>query len=172
MGPEGNRERNYLFVESDQDFPKKIWYRVADQYWYGLCINTAAGEYKGWPIDKDEWDEIFADWIERGMNVSAEERATLCNLRIDVDEQNACRFFDFVSREDVGHVTVPAVHLAEGLATGWWLIFGGRDREHRIQRYRSGFALPDLRFRFDGSSFRRDWEKVRQHKPASQLSVR
>ena len=30
---------------------------------------------------------------------------------------------------------------------------GGRDREHRIQRYRTGFALPDLSFRADGSMF-------------------
>ena len=50
-------------------------------------------------------------------------------------------------------LSFPRVHLAEGLATDWWRIFGGRDREHRIQRYRTGFALPDLSFRADGSMF-------------------
>ena len=93
------------------------------------------------------------DWIDGGVNGGAEERATLCDLRIYVSDQNACRFVDFVSNEDAEPLIVPAVHLAEGLATDWWRIFGGRDREHRIQRYRTGFALPDLSFRADGSMF-------------------
>ena len=93
------------------------------------------------------------DWIDGGLNGAAEERATLCDLRIYVSDQNACRFVDFVSNEDAEPLIVPAVHLAEGLATDWWRIFGGRDREHRIQRYRTGFALPDLSFRADGSMF-------------------
>ena len=51
---------NYLFVQDDQHFPKKIWYRDnSGQYWCGYCINTASGEYKGWPIEKSEFDEIF-----------------------------------------------------------------------------------------------------------------
>ncbi len=93
------------------------------------------------------------EWIDGGSNGAAEERATLCDLRIYVSDQNACRFFDFVSNEDTEALIVPAVHLAEGLATDWWIVFGGRDREHRIQRYRTGFALPDLSFRADGSTF-------------------
>ena len=93
------------------------------------------------------------DWIDGGLNGAAEERATLCDLIIYVSDQNACRFVDFVSNEDTEALTVPAVHLAEGLATDWWLVFGGRDREHRIQRYRTGFALPDLSIRADGSTF-------------------
>ncbi len=40
-----------------------------------------------------------------------------------------------------------------GLATDWWSIFGGRDREHPILHYRTGFALPNLSFKFDGSTF-------------------
>lgn len=51
---------NYRFVQTDQNFPKKIWYRDdSGQYWCGYCINTASGDYKGWPIDKSERDEIF-----------------------------------------------------------------------------------------------------------------
>ena len=50
----------YLFVQADQDFPKRIWYRDdRGQYWFGHCINTASGEYKGWPIEKRERDEVF-----------------------------------------------------------------------------------------------------------------
>ncbi len=93
------------------------------------------------------------DWIDGGLNRAAEERATLCDLRIYVSDQNACRFVDFVSNDDTEPLIVPAVHLAEGLANDWWRIFGGRDREYRIQRYRTGFALPDLSFRADGSTF-------------------
>jgi len=93
------------------------------------------------------------DWIDGGLNRAAEERATLCDLRIYVSDQNACRFVDYVSNDDTEPLVVPAVHLAEGVATDWWRIFGGRDREHRIQRYRTGFALPDLSFRADGSTF-------------------
>ena len=88
----------------------------------------------------------------RGPNISAEERATLCRLRLYVSEENACRFFDPGSNSACDHVTVPAVHLAEGLATDWWSIFGGRDREHPIRRYRTGFALPDVTLGFDGST--------------------
>ena len=62
------------------------------------------------------------EWIDQGPNASAEERATLCRLSLHVSEENACRFFDPVSNRTCHHVTVPAVHLAEGLATDWWSI--------------------------------------------------
>lgn len=45
-------------------FPRYIWHRTADgRYWYGFLMNEGAGpnataQYKGWPISKDEWDEI------------------------------------------------------------------------------------------------------------------
>ncbi len=92
------------------------------------------------------------DWISEGPNASAEERATLCNLQIFVNGENACLHFDPDSRATFEHITVPAVHFAEGLATDWWSIFGGRDREHQILPYRTGFALPDLSFKCDGST--------------------
>lgn len=51
---------NYRFVQTDQEFPKTVWYKdYRGQYWCGYCINTASGEYKGWPIEKSERDEIF-----------------------------------------------------------------------------------------------------------------
>ena len=93
------------------------------------------------------------EWIDGGMNRAAEERATLCKLGIYLQDQNVCRFIDYASNEETDSLVVPAVHLAEGLATDWWIIFGGRDRNHGIRRYRTGFALPDLRFRTDGSTF-------------------
>ncbi|MDE0177863.1 MAG: hypothetical protein OXP36_04640 [Gammaproteobacteria bacterium] len=92
------------------------------------------------------------EWIGDGPNASAEERATLCNLQIFVNDENACLHFDPDSKTTLEHITVPAVHLAEGLATDWWSIFGGRDREHSVLHHRTGFALPDLGFKCDGST--------------------
>ena len=46
-------------------FPRYIWHRSAGgTYWFGFLMNEGAGasataRYKGWPISKDEWDEIF-----------------------------------------------------------------------------------------------------------------
>ena len=56
------------------------------------------------------------DWIGGGSNACPEERATLCDLRIFVAEHNVCEFFDLVSNERFESLTVPSVHLAEGLA--------------------------------------------------------
>jgi hypothetical protein len=52
-------ERKYRFYEGDKDFPKHIWYYADDQCWFGYCINSVAGQYKGWPIGEDERRAIF-----------------------------------------------------------------------------------------------------------------
>ena len=49
----------YRFVEADQDFPKRAWFEARGRIWCGFCLNPAAGEYKGWPIDEDERRAIF-----------------------------------------------------------------------------------------------------------------
>ena len=55
----------YRFVESDQDFPRKVWYiEASGRIWCGYCINSTAGAYKGWPIDEDERRAIF-DRVDR-----------------------------------------------------------------------------------------------------------
>ena len=105
------------------------------------------------------------EWLDQGPNVSEEERATLCRLRLYVSEENACRFYDPTSNSACDHVTVPAVHLAEGLATDWWSIFGGRDREHPIRSYRTGFALPDVTLGFDGSTLEVRGEQFASENP-------
>ena len=106
------------------------------------------------------------EWIDRAPNASAEERATLCRLSLYVSEENACRFIESASDRVHDHVTVPAVHLAEGFATDWWSIFGGRDREHAIRKYRTGFALPDVKLGFDGSTFEVRGEQFAFDNPA------
>ena len=91
------------------------------------------------------------DWVSDGPNACAEERATLCDLQIYIGEKNVCRHSSASSRKYLDHLTIPAVHLAEGLATDWWAIFGGRDQKHSVLRYGMGFALPKLSLSFDGS---------------------
>ena len=93
------------------------------------------------------------EWISGGPNACVEERATLCQLRIFIAEENACVFYDPISREKFEHITVPAVHLAEGIASDWWSIFGGRDQEHSLLPYRTGFVLPNIFLKFDGATF-------------------
>lgn len=97
--------------------------------------------------------EFFVDWLDGARNASAEERATLCDLQIIVGGANACRFYDAAERRAFDHIVVPAVHLAEGIATDWWAIFGGRDRPRSVLPYRTGFALPNLQFQCDGADF-------------------
>jgi len=93
------------------------------------------------------------EWVENGENVCAEERATLCYLQILVEGENVCAFYDVSEGRHFEHLFIPVVHLAEGIASGWWKIFGGRDQDFSIFPYRNGFALPDLKLRFDGSLF-------------------
>lgn len=49
----------YRFFEADKGFPKKIWHRADGRIWCGMCLNQGQGEYKGWPIDEQEWREVF-----------------------------------------------------------------------------------------------------------------
>lgn len=104
------------------------------------------------------------DWIGLESHSGAEE-ATLCKLRIHVAAQNASRFFDYLANRYRDSVTVPAVHLAIGLAADWWSIFGGRDLEHCIQRHSPESGLPNIRFRFDGSSLRVAGDGFTSYKP-------
>ena len=93
------------------------------------------------------------EWVDGGRNAAAEERATLCDLRVLLGNENACHFLDEVANKTFDALTVPAVHLAEGIARDWWRIFGSRDHKQSLLPYRTGFILPDLRLGFDGAAF-------------------
>jgi hypothetical protein len=51
----------FRYYEGDKDYPKKIWYQdeTSGQLWFGQCVNSVRGEYKGWQIDEEERREIF-----------------------------------------------------------------------------------------------------------------
>ena len=108
---------------------------------------------------------FLTEWIGDGPNASAEERASLCDFQITIGQENLCRHLDRDSNRWIDHLTIPAVHLAEGLATNWWSIFGGRDREHSILPYRTGFAIPDLSFKSDGDVFEVLWKQLTSENP-------
>lgn len=92
-------------------------------------------------------------FLEDAPNAALEERATACDLKIFIDDQNVCLHMDGSDGELYDHVTMPVYALAEGLVHDWWRIFGSRDKEYRLIRHRMGYAAPDVRFRFDGVAF-------------------
>lgn len=54
------RLRQYRFSEGDKDFPKHIWYKDdSGQFWFGFCVNSIQGQYKGWPIEEEEKIAFF-----------------------------------------------------------------------------------------------------------------
>jgi hypothetical protein len=53
------RAGHYEFFEGDQEFPKHLWHEIDGRRWFGFCINSAAGEYKGWPLEEDEPRAFF-----------------------------------------------------------------------------------------------------------------
>jgi hypothetical protein len=91
------------------------------------------------------------EWQDDPVNAAPEERATVADLRLFINELNVTQHL--LDGEVGDHVTVALYSLAHGLAHDWWTIFGGRDREISLTRYRSGYLLPDIRLNFDGAAF-------------------
>jgi hypothetical protein len=91
------------------------------------------------------------EWREDAENAAPEERATVADWRVWLNEINVTQHID----DDVAcdHVTVALYGLAHGLVHDWWTIFGSRDRDISLTRYRSGYLVPNLNFRFDGVAF-------------------
>lgn len=90
-------------------------------------------------------------WIEEASNVAPEERATIADFRLFLEEQNVTMHLR--ENEVFDRLTVSMYPLVEGLVHDWWTIFGARDRQFSLIQYRSGYAFPDIRFQFDGSAF-------------------
>ena len=100
--------------------------------------------------------KILAKFLEGATNAVPEERATVADFQVFVSEQNVTMHFRGnapVTGASIDHVTIPIYGLAEGIAHDWWSLFGGRDQEFLLIKYRSGFVVPDVRFKFDGSEF-------------------
>lgn len=108
--------------------------------------------------------KFSADWIENAQNVAPEERATAAEFRMWLAEQNVTMNL----RDDVSsdHIVISAYSLVEGLVHDWWSLFGSREQEVSLIRHRSGYAVPDIRFKFDGVVFEAvGVQKVYQNPP-------
>ena len=54
------RQGKYRYFEGNNEgFPNRVWYEADGCIWVGYCINRTSGEYKGWPSDEKERNEIF-----------------------------------------------------------------------------------------------------------------
>ena len=91
------------------------------------------------------------EWQDDAINAAPEERATVGDFRLFLNEQNVTTHILGTKVDD--HVTVALYGLADGLVHDWWSIFGARDRETSLRRYRMGYLLPDVRIQFDGAVF-------------------
>ena len=105
------------------------------------------------------------DWLDEAPNAAPEEAATACDLRVFVGVTNVTTHLDEEGGRVEDHVTMPAFSLALGLAMGWWRIFGGRHGDYSLLRHRMGYAVPDLRFRFDGLTFEASAEQKLYENP-------
>lgn len=91
------------------------------------------------------------EWQDDTVNAALEERATVGDLRLFLNGQNATTH---ILDNKVGdHVTVSLYGLVNGLIHEWWSILGARDQEFSLCRYRTGYLLPDIRIQFDGAAF-------------------
>lgn len=91
------------------------------------------------------------EWSSDALNAAPEEHATVADLQVWIGDQNVA--MHLIDDENENHLTLPMYSLVEGLIHDWWILFGGRDREVSLIKYRMGYAVPDVRFKFDGAAF-------------------
>ena len=91
------------------------------------------------------------EWQDDAINAAPEERATVGDLRLFLNGLNVTTYI--LENKVSDHVTIALYGLVEGLVHDWWQIFGARDREVSLRRYRTGYLLPDVRIQFDGAAF-------------------
>src|SRR5690606_38440650 len=80
------------------------------------------------------------EWHDDPTNAAPEERATVADLRLELNRQNVTKHI--IGEQVSDHVTSALYGLAHGLAHDWWTISGARDREFSLLKYRSGYLLP------------------------------
>lgn len=95
--------------------------------------------------------KFSVEWLEDAPNRALEERATAAEFRLWLGNVNAT--VHFWTDQSFDFIEIPVYPIAEGIALDWWKLFGSRNEEISVKRYRSGYALPDIRMSFDGSTF-------------------
>lgn len=94
-----------------------------------------------------------ADWFDEAPYAAAEELATASVFRILSGNADLTEHSELGKTELFSGLVMPTYSLAHGLARDWWLLFGSRDLDYRLVQHRMGYAMPDVRFRFDGLIF-------------------
>ena len=107
------------------------------------------------------------EWLEDAPNRAPEERATAAELMISIGNSNAT--LHLADGASGSSIEMPVYSLAQGFALDWWRLFGSREEEISLKRYRSGYAVPDVRMRFDGSAFEIRAEQAVYHNPPVQF---
>ena len=90
------------------------------------------------------------EWQEDAANASLEERATVADLQLYLNNLNVTQHLIDGAASD--HITAALYGLAHGITHRWWTIFGSRDQDISLTAFRSGYLLPDIRLRFDGAA--------------------
>ena len=91
------------------------------------------------------------DWQDNAENAAPEERATIADVQLFLNEVNVTQHFQGTVADD--SIPIALYGIAHGLAHHWWTIFGSRDRDVSLASFRSGYIFPDIRVRFDGAAF-------------------
>ncbi len=97
--------------------------------------------------------KFFVEWEDGGRISEDVDLLAVGALRVIVGDRNVCEFRAEGAGPISASIPVSVYPLAEGVATDWWSLFGGRDVPHRLAAYRGGYAIPDVRLRFDGADF-------------------
>ena len=96
---------------------------------------------------------LSVDWEKAGRTFGDIDLLAVGVLRFFIGNTNVCETRTGGGGPISDPIPVSVYPLAEGLAMDWWSLFGSRDVPHRLLAYRGGYALPDVRLRFDGSDF-------------------
>ena len=93
------------------------------------------------------------DWQDEMDNAAVEERFTIADLQILMNDQNVCQFIEGENTKPTDQLTVSVYPLVESIAVYWWNIFGQRDGQFRFVEHRGGYLLPDIRMKCNGEFF-------------------
>ena len=96
---------------------------------------------------------LSVEWEDGGRTSEDIDLLAVGAFRLCVGNTNVCESRAGTGRPMSDSIPVSVYPLAEGLAMDWWSLFGSRDVPHRLIAYRGGYAIPDVRLRFDGSEF-------------------
>lgn len=96
---------------------------------------------------------LSVDWEKAGRTFGDIDLLAVGVLRFFIGDTNVCESRAGDNGTMFEAIPVSVYPLAEGLAMDWWSLFGSRDVPHPLIAYRGGYALPDVRLRFDGSDF-------------------